>query len=96
MLCESEAGTARVRHCPFAPLAGRRWRQPDEGRIYKLYQWHNRQKNRRPEGRPAFLPNVILFRMRRPSTSAAPRSRRGRNRPRLISAATPAAAGGPG
>ncbi|TBF17086.1 hypothetical protein ELG94_01165 [Rhizobium ruizarguesonis] len=25
-------GTERSRHIPFAPLAGRRWRQPDEGR----------------------------------------------------------------
>ncbi|RUM02089.1 hypothetical protein EFR84_21415 [Rhizobium chutanense] len=26
-------GTERARHVPFAPRAGRRWRQPDEGLV---------------------------------------------------------------
>ncbi|TAU51967.1 hypothetical protein ELH27_03715 [Rhizobium leguminosarum] len=26
-----ELGTESLRHIPFAPQAGRRWRQPDEG-----------------------------------------------------------------
>ncbi|RUM18824.1 hypothetical protein EFQ99_32430 [Rhizobium vallis] len=31
------AGTERWRHIPFAPLAGRRWRQPDEGLASAIY-----------------------------------------------------------
>ncbi|RWY77920.1 hypothetical protein EHI48_12195 [Rhizobium sp. WSM1325] len=33
--CDRWWGTERVRHIPFAPRAGRRCRQADEGRVYR-------------------------------------------------------------
>ncbi|RUL99008.1 hypothetical protein EFR84_27370 [Rhizobium chutanense] len=38
MPCESEVGTERSRHGPFAPQAGRRWRQPDEGLASTIFR----------------------------------------------------------
>ncbi|NKK53938.1 hypothetical protein E0H35_33435 [Rhizobium leguminosarum bv. viciae] len=38
-------GTERPRHTPFAPRAGRRWRQPDEGQ--PLARTNNRQPSAR-------------------------------------------------
>lgn len=47
MLCESEVGTA----CPFAPLAGRRRRQADEGRIHNyINAITDNQKTGAPKG----------------------------------------------
>ncbi|RWY64496.1 hypothetical protein EHI48_35605 [Rhizobium sp. WSM1325] len=46
--CPAGRGTERSRHIPFAPQAGRRWRQPDEGKPRSL--------NSRLD-RPAHLPD---------------------------------------
>ncbi|PDT25918.1 hypothetical protein CO660_30950 [Rhizobium sp. L9] len=40
--CESLVGTESLRHGPFAPFTGRRWRQPDEGPPSSRHHQHQK------------------------------------------------------
>ncbi|RFB99318.1 hypothetical protein B5K11_02465 [Rhizobium leguminosarum bv. trifolii] len=37
MPCERWVRAERLRHIPFAPFTGRRWRQPDEGQPHPTH-----------------------------------------------------------